>query len=846
MVKIAKVIILFIFITQPLFLFSQSKQISGVVVDSLTNNPVPYVAIYLNGSKNGVLADENGIFKFNYDAGYDTITTSVMGYASKSFVLSKLNAEKLIFKITPIGIKLNEIFVKPQKEKYSKKNNPAVSFVEKIMSRQHLTDPLNNDNYNYEKYERITFALNNFTEQAQNDWMFKKFPFLKDYIDTSDISGTPILNVSIKEKTSNVYYRKEPKAQKEYVSGIKRAGIDDITSQESLQVFIDDVLREIDIYKNDITILGNKFVSPLSNIATNFYKFYLTDTLLIDGDSCIELSFAPHNPQTFSFIGRLYVLKNDRTMFIKRVLMNIPPSINLNFIDNLYIKQEFKKASNGARIKINDDLTLEASLMPGTQGIYARRNSFYKNHSFEISPNDDVFNYIQDVIIPDDAYNKDDYFWERKRMSTISTAENNVPDLVTKLRTVPIYYWTEKIIKVIVSGYIHTSKNSKFDIGPVNSFVSYNDLEGVRFRTGGLTTANLNKRLFARGYVAYGTKDKKLKYGGEVEYSFHDKKYHSKEFPIHSLKLSHSYDVNMLGQQYMFTNSDNVFLSLKRQVDRQIIYERASRLEYILEFYNNFSIESGINHNREEATTYMPFINGYGNNFTHYNQTSFNIRLRYAPGEKFYQTKTKRYPVNFDAPILIISHSFSPSNFLGSMNTINKTEISVQKRFWFSAFGYTDIILRAGHVWDQAPYPDLLIPNANLSYTIQPESYALMNPMEFINDSYASWDFTYYANGAILNYIPLIKKLKLREIFTFRGLYGHLSDKNNPLYNNNLFRFPVITQTCHMSSKPYMEMGIGIENILKILRIDYVWRLTYKNTHNIDKHGIRIALHFKF
>lgn len=846
MVKIAKVIILFIFITQPLFLFSQSKQISGVVVDSLTNNPVPYVAIYLNGSKNGVLADENGIFKFNYDAGYDTITTSVMGYASKSFVLSKLNAEKLIFKITPIGIKLNEIFVKPQKEKYSKKNNPAVSFVEKIMSRQHLTDPLNNDNYNYEKYERITFALNNFTEQAQNDWMFKKFPFLKDYIDTSDISGTPILNVSLKEKTSNVYYRKETKAQKEYVSGIKRAGIDDITSQESLQVFIDDVLREIDIYKNDITILGNKFVSPLSNIATNFYKFYLTDTLLIDGDSCIELSFAPHNPQTFSFIGRLYVLKNDRTMFIKRVLMNIPPSINLNFIDNLYIKQEFKKASNGARIKINDDLTLEASLMPGTQGIYARRNSFYKNHSFEISPNDDVFNYMQDVIIPDDAYNKDDYFWERKRMSTISTAENNVPDLITKLRTVPIYYWTEKIIKVIVSGYIHTSKNSKFDIGPVNSFVSYNDLEGVRFRTGGLTTANLNKRLFARGYVAYGTKDEKLKYGGEVEYSFHDKKYHSKEFPIHSLKLSHSYDVNMLGQQYMFTNSDNVFLSLKRQVDRQIIYERASRLEYILEFYNNFSIESGINHNREEATTYMPFINGYGNNFTHYNQTSFNIRLRYAPGEKFYQTKTKRYPVNFDAPIFIISHSFSPSNFLGSMNTINKTEISVQKRFWFSAFGYTDIILRAGHVWDQAPYPDLLIPNANLSYTIQPESYALMNPMEFINDSYASWDFTYYANGAILNYIPLIKKLKLREIFTFRGLYGHLSDKNNPLYNNNLFRFPVITQTCNMSSKPYMEMGIGIENILKILRIDYVWRLTYKNSHNIDKHGIRIALHFKF
>lgn len=845
MIKIFNLLILFLIIP-PFALLSQNKKIYGTVIDSLTNEPVPYVAIYLKGSNKGVLTDENGEFLIIQETKLDTITTSVMGYSSKCYALNDFKESSAKLKIVPTGIKLNEIFVKPKKEKYTKKNNPAVFLVEKIINRQHLTNPYNNANYNYEKYERITFALNDFTDQSQNSWMFEKFPFLKEHIDTSEISGKPILNVSIKEKASDIYYRKNPKSQKEFITGIKRSGIDDITSQESLQIFIDDILREIDIYSNDITILGNRFVSPLSQIATNFYKYYLTDTISIDGDCCIELCFAPHNPLSHGFTGRMYVLKNDSTMFIKRILMNISPSINLNFVDNLYIKQDFQKSINGSRIKTKDDLTIEVSLIPGTQGLYARRNTSYSNHNFSPPYNLSIFNHIQNVITPDDAYFKDDSFWNTKRITPISYTEENISNLVTKLRSVPIYYWTEKILKIIVSGYIHTSKDSKFDIGPVNSFVSYNDLEGLRFRVGGLTTANLNKRIFARGYIAYGTKDQKLKYGSELEYSFHDKKYHSREFPIHSLKLSHLYDVNMLGQHYQFTNNDNVFLSLKRQDDKQIIYERSTLLEYTLEFYNNFSIKTGIKHDRKEATIYMPFMDGFGNNYSYYDQCAFNIQLRYAPGEKFYQTKTKRFPVNLDAPIFILSHYFSPKSMLGSKYTINTTEISAQKRFWFSAFGNIDIILRAGHAWSQVPYPNLLIPNANLSYTIQPESYSLMNPMEFINDSYASWDMTYYANGAILNYIPLLKKLKLREVFTFRGLYGHLSDKNNPNLNNNLFKFPEISHTYNMGSKPYMEMGIGLENIFKILRVDYVWRLTYKSTNNIDRHGIRIAAHFKF
>ena len=218
-------------------------------------------------------------------------------------------------------------------------------------------------------------------------------------------------------------------------------------------------------------------------------------------------------------------------------------------------------------------------------------------------------------------------------------------------------------------------------------------------------------------------------------------------------------------------------------------YQRLTSLEYNLELHNNFSLKAILSHDRQESTLYIPFVNGMGTNYNHYNQTSLQLKLRYAPGEKFYQSKTNRYPINKDAPIFELVHTFSPKNILGNMFNINKTEFSAQKRFWFSAFGYTDIIIKGGHVWSKSPYPNLLLPNANLSYTIQPESFALMNPLEFINDSYASWDITYWANGAIFNYIPFLKKLKLREAFSFRGIYGHLSDKNNPDNNPDLFKF---------------------------------------------------------
>lgn len=835
-------ILLFAFI--PATVSAVPHDVKGVVVDSLTREGLPYVAIFVEGSGAGTMTDDKGMFHIRANVPGDSLRVSMMGYATRK-VAAKPD---MTIDLLPTGVTLQEVIVKPKKEKYSKKNNPAVEFLNRIRAAAPLTDPKRHDYYNYDKYERINMAINDFDPDKNYGWIGKKFNFLKDHLDYSELSGRPILNFLTKEKSSEVNYRKDPEITRETVLGLKQVGLDEMTSsKDGMREVLEDAFREIDIYQNDVTLMQNRFVSPLSRIAPDFYKFYLTDTLEVDGDSCIVLSFVPHTSETWGFIGKLYVPKNDSTMFIKQIELHMPHTINVNFLDAMSVRQKFEKAPDGSRLKTSDDMIIEFSVLPALPKLYTHRNTAYENHNFDHPGlESEIFEGTPPEIILDGARDRNEEFWSNHRLVPLKKGEGSVETMVQRLRSVPLYYWTEKTLKLLVMGYWHTGNPPKFDFGPVNTSISYNTAEGIRLRAGGMTTAYLSKRWFARGFVAYGFRDHKVKYRGEVEYSFRDKEYHSREFPVHSLRLTSLYLLDELGQNYTFTNSDNVFLSWKRLADTRVTYRRATMLEYNLELYNNFSVTAGASFERQEATRWIPFTDGYGNSFGHYNELMFNVKLRYAPGEKFLQGTTNRSPINMDAPIIELMHTYAPKGVLGSKFTINRTEMRFFKRIWLSAFGYIDAMVKGGHSWSPSPYMNLCLPDANLTYTIQRESFALMNPLEFINDSYAMVDLTYWMNGLIFNHIPLIKKLKLREVINFKGLWGHLSKRNNPEYDKSLFIFPENVHTTPMTDMPYMEISAGIDNIFRVIRIDSVWRLSYRHSFDAPDWGIRFALHFSF
>lgn len=817
----------------------------GIVRDSLTLEGLPFASVRVMDSKASAVADSKGFFEIRVPAGATAITASCQGYATKTVPLRKSSIQLYDISLAPESQELAEMVVK--KKKYTKKNNPAVEFARRIRNSAGLTDPKNNDYYSYDKYERISIGVNDFDTTSNR--MLKGMPFLKEHVDTSEIDGKPVLNVSVKERSSSYDYRKSPHSEKSVVHGIKSNGLDEFMEQDNVQTILDDLLRDVELYANDIPLLRNTFVSPLSSLSPDFYRFYLVDsTAVLDGGNQkhIVLAFYPRNKASFGFKGHIYVPANDTTMFVRRVDMEVDDDINLNYVKALKIRQDFRKAADGSRLKQSDNMFAIMQILPGTPEVYIARKINFNNHSFEKPDSAEaIFGRVGNVYTEPAAFSRDSVFWQQARLTDMQKGESRVELLMQRLRRNKLFYWGEQIIKVLERGYIPTGKKSRFDIGPVNTLASYNTLEGLRLRLGGFTTAHLNPHLFASGYVAYGFRDRKWKYKAECEYSFTAKKYHPGEFPVHSIRISHKYDIDRLGTHYLYTNSDNFVLSLARMPDNRFTYRRETEGAYTLELANNFSLVAKLSRIREEASPFVRFVNGFGTEFTHYNETVLGLTLRYAPGEKFFQMRSARVPVNRDALVLELTHLWAPKA-LGSAFCVNRTELSVAKDFSLSLLGKLRTSFSGGHVWAPAPFPELFIPNANISYTIQPGSFALMNPMEFINSSYASWHLSWHLRGALFNLIPGIKKLRLREIVSFSGLYGKLSAKNNPAFNKELYAFPADAEVSKMN-KPYMEISAGLDNIFTILRVDYVWRLNYRDVpYKIDRSGVRIAMHFTF
>ena len=737
---------------------------------------------------------------------------------------------------------LQELLVNPGHEKYSTKDNPAVLLVREIRNNSKKGDPRLLDHYNYDQYDKITLGLLDVSEEDLD-----RHDFLKDYLDTTAFGRRTMLKVMLNEKSSTKLYSRSGKKQKTVVRDRNSQGIGEMFDVGNVDAVLEDLLREIDIYDNDITLMSNRFPSPLSTNGNLHYRYFISDTLDIDGVRCVQLTFMPRNPADFTFSGNLYSEAGDSTGFIRKVSMKVPRTVNINFVDNIYIEQMYEKDEAGHRHKISDRLSLDLCIAEGTRRFSAERSTFYDNFRKEARKDlRKAYEAVADMIYIDAETEEGEDYLTPARGKSLTPAESNIGSLMSRLREIPVFYWAEKILVVLVKGYIKTGKRSMFDIGPINTLISVNSIEGVRLRLGGMTTANLSDHLFASGYVAYGTRDRKWKYKGELEYSFYKKKYNSNEFPVNSIRVTHMYDLDMIGQHYHFTNPDNVFLSLKRKKDMLVTYRHLTKLEYNIELDSRLSFGIWGEHIRQDASEWLPFIDGHGRHIPYYRRTGFGFSVRFAPGEKFIQEGGKRLLINGDAPVFLLRQEWGPKNMRGAHFSLCKTELSAQKRFWFSSFGYLDAIVKGGIIWSQIPYTELLWQNANLSYTIQPESYSLMNPMEFAMDRYASCDLTYWGNGVIFNRIPVVKLARFREVIGFKCLWGDLSQRNNPAYNSNLYRFPADAGTTVMGKTPYMEISAGIDNIFRILRIDYVWRLSYLDSPGIDRSGLRVGLHFKF
>lgn len=830
---------------------------SGIVKDSITGEPLPFVSVYFDGSTIGAMTDDNGTFTLQNNQGYTKLAAASLGYDTKFIDLKpgKKN-DNLELLLKPTAFEISEVVVKPKIEKYTRKDNPAVELIKKVIAHKNDNRIEAKPEYQTEVYEKLSLSLDNFNPNLDKNKFLKKFKFIKNYLDTSEFNGKPILTVSVRENLSDFYYRKSPKAEKTIVRAKRMQGIDKtLDDGGGITSNLEEIFKSINIFDNNIPILLNRFVSPLSStLATTYYHYYIMDTLDVGGDKCVDLAFVPANSESYGFTGRLYITL-DGNYAVKKVLLNTPANINLNWVDKLRIEQEFKQMPDSTWVLDQENTFVNFYVVKGTQQLYAHQLRNYDNYNFNVQNADSVFGLLGALHVLPEATVQPDTFWIHNRPIPLKEKEDALKDLLGQLRKVPAFNAIIKTAEILITGYIPTAndkKVTKFDFGPMNTTFSANHLEGFRMRVGGMTTANLNPYWFASGYLAYGTNDRKIKYNLKLTHSFTKKEYHEGENPVNNLSFIQEYDVYTPGQDFLFTSKDNIFVAWKvGEPVTKMQYIRKSVLQYEKEWLNGLTWKSWImNQNNEAAGTLQYIKRDESGNLYHikdFTTSEIGTQLRFAPGERAYNGRSGKesvFNLSKDAPVFKLSHQLGIKGVLGGDYNYNHTEISAEKRIWLSSFGHIDAQVKAGKVWDKVPFPLLILPNTNQSITIQPEAFHMMNALEFVTDQYVSFNATYYLKGWILNRIPGIKWLRLREVLSFNMIYGGLTDKNNPTLTPGLFLLPDGTQP--LGSTPYMECSVGLENIFKILRIDYYRRLTYLDHPDIKKGGIRIALRFTF
>ena len=830
---------------------------SGIVKDSITGEPLPFVSVYFDGSTIGAMTDDNGTFTLQNNQGYTKLAAASLGYDTKFIDLKpgKKN-DNLEVLLKPTAFEISEVVVKPKREKYTRKDNPAVELIKKVIAHKNDNRIEAKPEYQTEVYEKLSLSLDNFNPNLDKNKFLKKFKFIKNYLDTSEFNGKPILTVSVRENLSDFYYRKSPKAEKTIVRAKRMQGIDKtLDDGGGITSNLEEIFKSINIFDNNIPILLNRFVSPLSStLATTYYHYYIMDTLDVGGDKCVDLAFVPANSESYGFTGRLYITL-DGNYAVKKVLLNTPANINLNWVDKLRIEQEFKQMPDSTWVLDQENTFVNFYVVKGTQQLYAHQLRNYDNYNFNVQNADSVFGLLGALHVLPEATAQPDTFWTHNRPIPLKEKEDALKDLLGQLQKVPAFNAIIKTAEILITGYIPTAndkKVTKFDFGPMNTTFSANHLEGFRMRVGGMTTANLNPYWFASGYLAYGTNDRKIKYNLKLTHSFTKKEYHEGENPVNNLSFIQEYDVYTPGQDFLFTSKDNIFVAWKvGEPVTKMQYIRKSVLQYEKEWLNGLTWKSWImNQNNEAAGTLQYIKRDESGNLYHikdFTTSEIGTQLRFAPGERAYNGRSGKesvFNLSKDAPVFKLSHQLGIKGVLGGDYNYNHTEISAEKRIWLSSFGHIDAQIKAGKVWDKVPFPLLILPNTNQSITIQPEAFHMMNALEFVTDQYVSFNATYYLKGWILNRIPGIKWLRLREVLSFNMIYGGLTDKNNPTLTPGLFLLPDGTQP--LGSTPYMECSVGLENIFKILRIDYYRRLTYLDHPDIKKGGIRIALRFTF
>ncbi len=842
-IKAAALLCLFIWFG---ILANAQTVVKGFVKDAVTMKPIQFVSIYFEGGK-GVTTGEDGSYSIvtNRD-NLKTLNFSFTGYKNvvKKIIVGK---EQIVNIELDLNQSLQEVIVRTKKRgKYKNKDNPAVELIDMVIANKSKNKIKAYDFIQYQQYEKLSLSLTNKPEKLIKNRLFKNYKFILENIDSTTIEGKSLLPIFLEEKLSDIYYRKNPEKNKTQLLGEKRVNLADFLDDKGISQYVNRLYADLDIYKSNLLVLNSQFLSPIADMGPSFYRYYIRDTVELEGIKLVKLYFTPRNTTDLLFRGTMFITL-DGNYAVQKISMTISKNANLNWARELRINQDFEKAPDGRFHVIKSSMLAEFALTKNASGgVLGERTVSFKKYLTDVPAPDSIYN-ARDIVDRINPAAAPDSFWMANRHSPLSSVETKSYYNIDSMKNMRSYKRFGEIISLIFSGYYSFGP---WELGNTNTFYYFNPVEGLTLKIGGRTTPKFSNFIYFDNYVAYGLNDKQLKYLSAVSYSFNHKTIYA--FPLNYIKVSYQYDTNIPGQELLFVREDNFLLSFKRGNNNKWLYNNYLKAQYVREFGKNLRYTFGFKNWKQTPAGDITYQKVSDNSLLKDLTTSeISGEFRWAPHEQFYQGRNYRIPIINKYPIFNLRVIAGVKGLLNGEYNYKNVSLRVDKRIFLSQLGYTDFSVEGGYIFGQVPFPLQTIHRANQTYAYQLDSYNMMNFMEFVSDRYVASNLDFYFNGFFFNKIPLLKKLKLREVGSFKILYGGLRNENNPDKTEEVLKFPtdVITgqqTTFALNKTPYIEMSVGIANIFKLIRVDVVKRLTYVDNPGITTWGLRTRVKFDF
>ncbi|MBR1926918.1 MAG: carboxypeptidase-like regulatory domain-containing protein [Bacteroidales bacterium] len=800
----------------PVSLPAQITKVRGKVLDRSTGNGVPFATVCFKGSTAAVSSDVDGWFAI--ETRIDTLTTlsvSRMGYSRVETVVTPGRFNTVYLALEPIVDELNPAIVKSD----SKLVKRILGDTRKAKGRN---NPESRDHYDCGIYSRNELDFVNPRNPVVRRFLPKGFHFVYDYVDTSLVSGQPYLPVMLSESKSHYYHSKSPEIKKEVIESSRISGFEE---EKTVAQFTGGLYIKANFYENYINVFRVEIPSPLADNGSLFYDYSLIDSLYLDGRKTYRLRFSPSRwVSSPAFDGEMSIDAEDSAIRSVRARLNGRAGVNL--VRNLVLNVENQRLSDSTWFYKQDDFYIDMSLsVPGASAglsFIARRHIYYSDPSFAESQILGILDSKSPVLMHNDVLKRDEGYWSSVRPYPLSEKERGVYEMVDSVKNVPLYKGAEKVVDMFSTGFF----NFKYlGLGPYNSVYSFNGLEGPRFQMGFRTTKDLSKRFRLMGYGAYGLEDRAWKGGVSTEIMFGN-------MPYRKLNLTYKRDMLPLGaNSFGFGNGDVVNSLLTKEGGRKISMINDLAITYQHEWSHGFNMAMGLERREIFPSRVVPMVRPDGSSPGSVNIDQALMQLRFSKDEIITRGVFDRHFVFSSYPVVTLNMTAAMKGLGRNEYTFFRPEMRVQYTLLTPPAGSSSIVLNAGTVVGKVPYPLLKIYEGNETYRIKRKAFSCMDYYEFASDTWATLFWEHDFRGIFLGKIPLVKKLKLREVVLVRAAYGSLRDENNGVLGDPLFDSDIIfPEGMSKLETPYVEAGVGLANIFKVLRVDAVWRLTHRDT----------------